>query len=80
VLQFNVTAPDGTWVVDMAGDGDVREGSADEAAATFTLSDEDLAALVRGDDDAQSLYQRGNLRIDGDITFARKLSFMNELV
>jgi 3-hydroxyacyl-CoA dehydrogenase/3a,7a,12a-trihydroxy-5b-cholest-24-enoyl-CoA hydratase len=79
-LQFVVRGPDSKWVVDLtSGPGSVKEGTAN-AAATFTLSDEDLSALVSGKAQVKDLYQRGRLRIDGDVRLAHKLGFMNNLI
>jgi (3R)-3-hydroxyacyl-CoA dehydrogenase / 3a,7a,12a-trihydroxy-5b-cholest-24-enoyl-CoA hydratase / enoyl-CoA hydratase 2 len=49
-------------------------------AATLTLADADLAALVRGESTARDLYQRGKLRVDGDVSAAHRLGFMTGLV
>jgi 3-hydroxyacyl-CoA dehydrogenase/3a,7a,12a-trihydroxy-5b-cholest-24-enoyl-CoA hydratase len=79
VLQFNVTSPDSAWVVDMTGDGEVSEGTADEPATVFTIADSDLAELAGEEPDVQELYMQGTLRVDGDVTNARKLGFMKQL-
>ena len=76
-IQFHVTNPDGSWVVD-AEAGAVGEGEAKDAGVTVTLADEDLEALA-GDATAQSLFQKGKLRVDGDIALARKLELLSKL-
>ncbi|HJL14567.1 MAG TPA: SDR family NAD(P)-dependent oxidoreductase [Sandaracinaceae bacterium LLY-WYZ-13_1] len=76
-LRFRVTDPDAVWTVDPEG-GTVTEGEAGEAAATFTLTDEDLATLAEGGD-ARVLFQRGQLRVDGDVTAARRLAALGRL-
>ncbi len=73
ILQFNVTSPDGHWVVDGSG---AKEGTADAPAATFTISDEDLGALAAGSAGVQDLFQRGKLRVDGDLKLVHKLGFL----
>ncbi|MBT3217604.1 MAG: SDR family NAD(P)-dependent oxidoreductase [Proteobacteria bacterium] len=75
VLQFNVTSPDASIVVDLTNGGSVAEGTAD-AAATFTISDADLAALAAGKADARDLFQHGTLYVEGNILLAHKLSFL----
>jgi (3R)-3-hydroxyacyl-CoA dehydrogenase / 3a,7a,12a-trihydroxy-5b-cholest-24-enoyl-CoA hydratase / enoyl-CoA hydratase 2 len=80
VLQFKTRSPEGAWVVDLKSKpASVREGTATDAAATITVDDEDLAALVTSADGGRSLYQHGKLRIDGDAHFAQKLSFLKGL-
>ena len=41
--------------------------------------DEHLAALASGATDARDLFQRGQLRIDGDIHLAHNLDFLDGL-
>lgn len=79
VLQFNVTSPDSAWVVDMTGEGEVSEGTDDEPATTFTIADSDLVELAGEEPDVEALYMKGTLRVDGDVTNARKLGFMKGL-
>jgi len=49
---------------------DAKDGS--KPAAVVTISDEDLTALAKGAS-PQSLYQHGQLRVDGDVRVAHKL-------
>jgi 3-hydroxyacyl-CoA dehydrogenase/3a,7a,12a-trihydroxy-5b-cholest-24-enoyl-CoA hydratase len=80
VLNFKITAPDSSWVVDLKnGAGSVKAGSDAAAATTFTLSDEDLVALVKETEAASSLHQKGRLRVDGDVKNAHRLSFLKQL-
>ena len=57
-------------------------GGADPAKihATLTISDEDLAALASGKATARELYQRGKLRVDGDVSVAHRLGFLKGLI
>ncbi|MGE0403375.1 MAG: SDR family NAD(P)-dependent oxidoreductase [Kofleriaceae bacterium] len=48
--------------------------------ATFTISDADLVALVTGKATAKSLYQHGKLKVDGDVSVAQRLGFLNKLI
>ena len=57
----------------------MTEGTEATADATLTLADADLAALAKGRR-AQSLYQHGKLRVDGDVRVAHKLGFFKGLV
>jgi putative sterol carrier protein len=52
----------------------VQAGSGDSPKATVTLSDEALGRLLRGEASFQSLYQHGELRVDGDVFAARRLA------
>jgi 3-hydroxyacyl-CoA dehydrogenase/3a,7a,12a-trihydroxy-5b-cholest-24-enoyl-CoA hydratase len=48
--------------------------------ATLTISDADLVALVTGKATAKALYQHGQLKVDGDVSVAHRLGFLNKLV
>ena len=72
-LQFHITEPEGHWVVTPDG---AEAGTAEAPVATLTLSDEDLAALASGSVQAGDLFQRGRLRVDGDIRQAHSLDFL----
>ena len=78
VLQFNITSPDSSWVVDLTGDGNVEAGTSD-AATTFTIEDAQLAALAGDSPDVEELYMQGTLRVDGEINNAKKLAFLKGL-
>ena len=82
VIAFRVKSPDKRYVVDLTGSGSVREGDDAKAAATITIDEEDLLALVKDANvasGAKDLYMRGKLRIDGDARVAQKLGFLNNL-
>jgi len=36
--------------------------------------------LVKGETSAQELFQRGKLRVDGELQVAHRLGFLNKLV
>jgi 3-hydroxyacyl-CoA dehydrogenase/3a,7a,12a-trihydroxy-5b-cholest-24-enoyl-CoA hydratase len=76
-IQFRVQGPDASYVVDPR-EGKVIEGEAADAAAVITVADEDLAALLAGQP-IQSLYQRGKLRVDGDVRIAHHLAALSWL-
>ncbi len=80
VLQFNVTNPKASWVVDLTGAGAVREGSEGKPAAALRIDDADLAALCKDPGKARDLYQHGKLRVDGDVRIAHKLGFLKDLI
>ena len=80
VLQLDVKNPDASWVIDLSGAGAVREGKEPRATTVLRIDDEDLVALSKDPSQAQSLYQHGKLRVDGDVRPATKLSFLKDLV
>ena len=60
-VVFSVKDPDASWVVDLSGDApSVASGTADDGT-TIIISDDDLGALVKGDESAKSLFQFGKL-------------------
>ncbi len=52
---------------------------ASNETAVVTIGDEDLTSLVKGTS-AQSLYQHGQLRVDGDVRLAHKLGIFKDLI
>jgi 3-hydroxyacyl-CoA dehydrogenase/3a,7a,12a-trihydroxy-5b-cholest-24-enoyl-CoA hydratase len=81
LLQLDVKNPDGSWVIDLtgAGPGTVREGKEPKATTVLRIDDADLAALSKDPSLAQSLFQHGQLRVDGDVRPATKLGFLKDL-
>lgn len=79
-LQFKIHEPELTFSVDLKGSAKVTDGEVGSAQTTLKLSDEDLEALVTGRATAQSLYQRGQLVVDGDLSVAHRLGFLNNLI
>jgi 3-hydroxyacyl-CoA dehydrogenase/3a,7a,12a-trihydroxy-5b-cholest-24-enoyl-CoA hydratase len=68
-------------VADLAGDAPaVRVGTADGATTTLTVTAADLATRARGDAAARDLFQRGRLRVDGDLSVAHRLGFLKGLI
>ncbi|MFX8770570.1 SCP2 sterol-binding domain-containing protein, partial [Acinetobacter baumannii] len=57
----------------------VEAGEHGKAAAVFGLADADLIALASGQAQAKDLYQRGRLRVDGDVRLAHELSAFDQL-
>lgn len=81
IFQFNVREPDAGWTVDFSvSPARVSAGKNEKAAVTLGLSDDSLKALVQGKRDVRDLYQRGELRVDGDAALAHKLAFLNGLI
>jgi len=79
-VQFRITDPDAAWHLDLSGGiPAVTEGEA-QADATLVISDENLAALVRGEQTAGGLFQKGALQVEGDLNVAHRLGFLNGLI
>ena len=79
LFQFNLHEPEGNWLVDFA-QGTVTEAKTENAAIILGISDENLLALSSGQRDARELYQRGELRVDGDARLASQLQFLHGLL
>ncbi len=81
VVQFHLREPAADWVLDFSGaKPSVESGRAPKADATFTLDDADLVDLTGGKAQAHDLYQRGRLRVDGDVLLARELDRFHTLL
>jgi 3-hydroxyacyl-CoA dehydrogenase/3a,7a,12a-trihydroxy-5b-cholest-24-enoyl-CoA hydratase len=79
VVQVVVTGPDAAFLIDLKnGDGSIKDGKG-TADITLKLADDDLEALAKGEN-LRDLYQRGRIRIDGDVRVAHKLNFFKGLV
>ncbi|MGH7270663.1 MAG: SCP2 sterol-binding domain-containing protein, partial [Polyangiaceae bacterium] len=79
VIQFNVKSPAASWVVDLTGAGAVREGTDANATTTLRIDAADLVTLCQDPGRAADLYQRGKMRVDGDVRAAHKLGFLKGL-
>ncbi len=67
-------AGDGAWTLDLRAEAasHLVEGT-DGAQAGLTVTASDLAAWIRGDVRASELFQRGKLRVDGDLALIKRL-------
>jgi 3-hydroxyacyl-CoA dehydrogenase/3a,7a,12a-trihydroxy-5b-cholest-24-enoyl-CoA hydratase len=81
VLQFYVRDPDSKWVVDLKNAPPaLKSGETDGATTTITIADADLAELGSGAATPQSLFQKGKLRVDGEVEPAHRLNFLKGLI
>jgi 3-hydroxyacyl-CoA dehydrogenase/3a,7a,12a-trihydroxy-5b-cholest-24-enoyl-CoA hydratase len=79
VVQFHLTDPASSWTVDLTSAPPcVEAGQSSAAAVTLSLRDADLAALASGST-LQQLYQRGLVRLDGDVAAARRFTLLRGL-
>ncbi|MBZ0120219.1 MAG: SDR family NAD(P)-dependent oxidoreductase [Sandaracinaceae bacterium] len=76
-INFKISGPDASFNVD-AKSKKVSQGEAKDAATTVTIADADLESLLKGES-AQSLFQQGKIRVDGDVAPARKLDLLKRL-
>jgi 3-hydroxyacyl-CoA dehydrogenase/3a,7a,12a-trihydroxy-5b-cholest-24-enoyl-CoA hydratase len=77
-LQINVQKPESNWTLKGS---DVNEGVTDTADAIITLTDSDLEKISKGEATAASLFQKGKIQVEGDMSLARQFSiFENVLV
>jgi 3-hydroxyacyl-CoA dehydrogenase/3a,7a,12a-trihydroxy-5b-cholest-24-enoyl-CoA hydratase len=77
VVVFKVQEPQATWQVDFRGAlPAVVESDSDDPSAVIRIADEDLAALAAGIASPRDLFQRGRLRVDGDVRLAHALDFL----
>ena len=77
-VQLVVTGPDASYLVDLKGAGSVKEGTG-AADVTLKLSDGTLEALAKGES-LRDHFQRGDIRVDGDMRIVPKLNFFKGLV
>ncbi len=75
IVLFKLVDPGSEWTVEGAAVSPADFGT---AKTTFTLKDEDLAALSAGD--VYGLYQHGKLRVDGDVSVAHRLGLLKGLL
>ena len=80
LLQLDVTGPESHWVIDLTGPGAMREGTEPKAPTKLRIDDGELVALTKDPAQVRDFYQRGKLRVDGDVRPAHKLSFLKDLV
>lgn len=80
-VQFVVSDLEQTWFVDLNAEApSVSKGPSSKADTVVTLTDEDLTALVKGEGSVQDLYTRGQLRVDGQLSNAKRLNFLSGLL
>jgi 3-hydroxyacyl-CoA dehydrogenase/3a,7a,12a-trihydroxy-5b-cholest-24-enoyl-CoA hydratase len=80
-VQFNLRGSDQSWVVDATtSPATVSQGRTQNADAWITLGDDELAAIAADSAQARNLFQRGLLRVDGDVRVAHRLGIFHKLV
>jgi 3-hydroxyacyl-CoA dehydrogenase/3a,7a,12a-trihydroxy-5b-cholest-24-enoyl-CoA hydratase len=80
-VTVRITEPDHAFGVEVkGGKASVVSGAIDGATTTMTIKDALLGALARGEKSAQSLYQHGELRVDGDVAPAHRFDVIRGLL
>jgi 3-hydroxyacyl-CoA dehydrogenase/3a,7a,12a-trihydroxy-5b-cholest-24-enoyl-CoA hydratase len=81
VVQIVLKDSGTTWTLDLKnGSGSAKAAKADAPDTTLIMEEEALVELAKGTESAQSLYQRGRMRVDGDVRPATRLSFLKQLI
>ena len=74
VVQFNVRDPESVWTLDLSTTPpQARSGGSNDASAVASLNDSALVELVSGKRSLRALYQKGDLRVDGDVALVRQI-------
>ncbi len=75
VFQFNIIGPvETTWKLDFnKRPGSVRKGAAKEPDVTFTVKDEHIMKIARGELNVQAAFIQGRLKIKGDSSKAMRM-------
>jgi hypothetical protein len=80
VIAFKVKDAGFEFTAELKGASpSVKPGFDARAGTRIILTDEALGALAKGES-AQSLYQHGQLRVDGELGAAHRLGFLKQLV
>lgn len=80
-IQLVITDPAARVALDfVSSPALIAEGEQAGATATLTIREADLVALIKGEQTARSLYQHGQLRVDGDVSVAHRLGFFKGLL
>lgn len=78
-IALRVKNPDAAFFLQVGPQGGkLVDKAAGPATATITVADEDLAALAQGKAKLVTLYQRGKLRVDGDVAAAHLLAALEQ--
>ena len=76
VVQWDITAPDGTHTYQFKVDEGtcaVSQGAADSARVTLGLSLPDFLRFIAGQLDGMQAFMSGKLRLSGDMMFAQTM-------
>lgn len=77
-LVLRVLEPDATLTIDF-GAGTVTDGAAKDVATLVTVKDADIPSLRSGAQPLSRLFQRGVVRVDGDVAPAKHIEVFSRL-
>lgn len=73
-VSANLTLTKSTWTLDLRDDGTIKCGVDDTADISLEMADETFLKLVDGSTSTAAAYMAGELKLDGSIMTAMKLS------
>jgi len=80
IYQWHITDGKETkksWTMDLKNaPGNIKQGTAEKADCTFTISDDDFANVVKGTLNPQQAFFQKKLKIAGNIMLSQKLSII----
>ena len=74
IFQFNIEDASNYYLVVKDGTCDVQAGDADEPNVTLIMDSETFKGIATGETDGMHAFMSGNLRAEGDMMLAMKLS------
>ncbi|GAA3913743.1 SCP2 sterol-binding domain-containing protein [Litoribacillus peritrichatus] len=74
VFQFSIEDGDDFFLTINDGSFEIAEGENDDPSVTLIMTTETLSGLMSGDVDGMQAFMMGQLKAEGDIMLATKLS------
>ena len=74
VFQFDVTDAENHFVVITDGRCEVGHGDHDDPSVTLTMNSETLQDVMNGEADGMQAFMMGDIKADGDIMLATRLT------
>jgi putative sterol carrier protein len=74
IFQFNIEDADTYHLIVKDGTCVVAQGESDDANVTLIMNSETLKGIASGETDGMMAFMSGQLRVEGDMMLATKLS------